>query len=110
VAASVPVQGGNHVAWVGERQQGTGAAALTMTALQMRQEASVPWVPGVQAAAAAAALRPVAVFESVVARSEHRLCWWRLDSYSVRAHYQANFANRVWAFISSQKGPKTRLL
>ena len=33
---------------------------------------------------------PVAVFESVEARSEHSL-WWKLGSYSV-GEYQANFA------------------
>lgn len=38
------------------------------------------------------AASPAAVFESVVARSEHRL-WWKLGSYSV-GEYQANFATR----------------
>ena len=56
---------------------------------------------GVPSAEAWPAASPAAVFESVVARSEHRL-WWKLGSYSV-GEYQANFAtSSFWDLVPTK--------
>lgn len=79
--ASVPA--GSHEAWVDEPQQVREAAVVRRTGPRMKMVV----VPSAETWPAAS---PAAVFESVVARSEHRL-WWKLGSYSV-GEYQANFA------------------